>query len=101
MTSKIYTLQVRLWMYPGEFANWYFVTVPKKMSTEIKEGFGKYARGFGSLPVAVTVGKTAWETSIFPDTRSGTYLLPIKAKVRKEEALFADDVIAVSFKVRQ
>ncbi len=27
-----------------------------------------------SIPVRVTVGKTTWETSIFPDKKSQTYL---------------------------
>ncbi len=91
-----YKLSSKLWLYPGESANWHFLTVPKESSQEIKEKYGKKVRGFGSLPVKVTIGKTSWNTSIFPDSRSGTYLLPIKAKVRKAEDLFADDNVTFS-----
>lgn len=74
---------------------WRFLVLPSKEGTEIREKYGKLAKGWGSLPVSITIGKTAWDTSIFPDKKSGTYLLPLKAKVRKAENL-ADDA-AVSF----
>jgi len=35
--------------------------------------------------VSVTLGKTVWETSIFFDRKAGTYVLPLKAAVRKKE----------------
>ena len=79
---------------------WRFLTVPKKESTEIKEKFGKYAKGWGSLPVSVTIGKTTWNTSIFPDKKSGSYLLPLKAKVRKAEDIFDDSVVKFTVTLR-
>ncbi|MEY2665451.1 MAG: hypothetical protein RLZZ480_556 [Candidatus Parcubacteria bacterium] len=75
----------KVWVYPGDFANWHFVTLTKKIGQEIKETKGKSARGFGSLPVEVVIGATTWKTSIFPDKRVGSYLLPLKAQVRKKE----------------
>jgi hypothetical protein len=99
MKQKTYILKEKTWIYPGDFANWYFVTIPKLHSQEIKEKYGKNAKGFGSLPVTVTVGKTAWKTSIFPDRRSGTYLLPLKAKVRKAEEVEAGEYIKFSISV--
>ncbi|MFT5037163.1 MAG: hypothetical protein ACI9VM_000740 [Candidatus Azotimanducaceae bacterium] len=53
-------------LYLG-MSGWHFVGVTKKYSQEIKEKFGKGRRGFGSIPVTVTVGETSWDTSIFPD----------------------------------
>ncbi len=93
MTKKTYTIKEKLWVYPGDMANWHFVTVTKSVGADIKERYGKNARGFGSLPVEVTVGKTVWNTSLFPDKRVGSYLLPIKAKVRKSEELEEGDVV--------
>jgi hypothetical protein len=81
-----YRLRLKPWRYPGDVA-WYFVTLPKKESAAIKKAFGPRARGWGSLPVRVTVGKTSWRTSIFPDAKSGTYLLPLKAAVRAKEGV--------------
>jgi len=50
---------------------------------------------FGSVRVAVTIGTTSWRTSIFPDSKTGTYLLPVKKEVRDAEKLqTGDDVRA-------
>ena len=97
--ASIQKFKASLWLYPGESANWHFITVPKSISTALKESFGANARGWGSLPVSVTIGKTTWTTSIFPDKKSGTYLLPVKAKVRQAEGLFEGDAAAVTLKI--
>lgn len=83
----------KVWIYPGDFANWHFVTLTKKVGQEIKETHGKSARGFGSLPVGVTIGQTTWKTSIFPDKRVGSYLLPLKSQVRKKEDIEAGETV--------
>lgn len=89
----------KVWMYPGEAA-WYFVTLPKKESKELSDLFEHEKRGFGSLPVTVTIGKTSWDTSIFPDKKAGAYLLPLKAEVRKKESVKAKKTITFSLQVR-
>ncbi len=92
-TKRRYRFTTKLWIYPGDAA-WHFLTIPKKESAEIKANFKTVTRGWGSLPVEVTIQKTSWKTSIFPDKRSGTYLLPVKASVRRAEDLYVDDVVA-------
>lgn len=74
---------------------WYFFTVPKRISAQIKKRYGGAAKGWGSLPVTVRMGQTQWETSIFPDTKLGAYVLPVKAAVRKREAVGDGDVVEV------
>jgi hypothetical protein len=96
MKKKSYQMKEKVWLYPGDFANWHFINITKECGQEIKENFGKGAKGFGSLPVEVTIGKTMWKTSIFPDKRIGTYILPLKAKVRKTEDIKAGDIITFS-----
>lgn len=98
-TKTTYALKSKILVYPGMGA-WRFLVLPKKESTEIKMNFGMHAKGWGSLPVAVTVGKTTWDTSIFPDKKSGTYLLPLKAKVRKVEDIYDDDTVAFEIRLR-
>ncbi len=95
--SKIFKIKSRVWLYPG-IAGWHFVGIPRKESEKI-EGLQKLKKGFGSVPVAATVGKTTWNTSIFPDKKSGTYLLPIKVEVRKKENIFSGDEITVTLKI--
>lgn len=86
-------MKAEVWLYPGESANWHFVSVPKNTSAEIRERFGKHSRGFGSLPVKATIGKTDVSTSVFFDGKSGTYILPLKASVRKKEGIVRGDTI--------
>ena len=81
-------------------AAWRFIGIPKAQGTEIRKKFGAHAKGWGSLPVSVTIGKTTWNTSIFPDKKSGSYLLPLKAKVRKAEDIDDDSVVSYSIQLR-
>jgi hypothetical protein len=87
-----YKIRSKVWLYPG-MAGWHFLTIPKKQSEEIKKAFASNARGWGSLPVEVRLGKTTWKTSIFPDKKSGTYLLPLKAEVRRKEGVEHEDTV--------
>ncbi|PIR83917.1 DUF1905 domain-containing protein [Candidatus Kaiserbacteria bacterium CG10_big_fil_rev_8_21_14_0_10_51_14] len=97
--AKTYKTRGKVWLWPGESAAWHFVHVDKKLSEELKEKHGKVKRGFGSIPVKARIGKTSWETSIFPDKRSGTYLLPLKAQVRRAEGIAADDTITFTLEI--
>lgn len=94
----MYTFTSKLWLYDG-FGGWYFVNLPTEMSKEIKERFEPVRKGWKSIYVTATVGKTTWDTSIFPD-KKGYYLLAIKAAVRKAENIHEDDVISVDLKIR-
>lgn len=99
MVKNKYKLKAKVWVYPGPAA-WHFVTLPKKESAQIKKGFQGLERGWGSFPVAVTVGKTTWKTSIFPDKKAGAYLLPIKSEVRKKEKIFEDQTITFNLEIK-
>lgn len=96
----VYHIAGEVWLYPGDAGAWHFVSVDQKHSADIRERFGRHSRGFGSLPVSVTIGKTTWQTSIFPDSKSGTYLLPIKAIVRKKEGVRAGEGIRFTLVIR-
>jgi hypothetical protein len=91
---KTLNFKAKLWLYQGTAA-WHFITVPKKESNILKESKDKIKRGWGSIPIKVTIGKTSWKTSVFPDKKSSYYLLPIKKEVRIKEDLYADETIAI------
>lgn len=95
----VYSVKTKVWLYAGDAA-WHFATVPPKLSAEIKMRHGAKAKGWGSLPVKVTVGTTSWRTSIFPDRKAGAYLLPLRAEVRKKEGIGQGDTIALKIEVR-
>jgi hypothetical protein len=80
-----------LFKYHGPQA-WYFVAIPQDIYQEITK-LPKSTVAFGSIPVRVCIGKSPWKTSLFPDKKSGTYLLPIKASIREKERLEDGDVV--------
>ena len=90
MKYNQYQINAKIWLYPGKAA-WHFVTIPQEISEDIKSLFGDRAKGWGSLPVEVTIGSSVWKTSIFPDKKEGAYLLPLKAEVRKKENIHLGD----------
>ena len=89
----IITVKGKVWKYPG-FGGWHFFTIGKTVSAGIKRVIKGPQRGFGSIYVKAKVGKTEWKTSIFP-TKEGTYLLALKADVRKKEHIEMGDNIKV------
>lgn len=98
MKKSEYRVRSNIWLYPGASA-WHFVTISKTTSATIKKTFAEKTRGWGSLPVEVTLGKTKWKTSIFPDSKSGTYLLPLKAQVRAKEGVAHGDTVSLTIKI--
>lgn len=99
MRPPIYHVHAKLWKWSGKDA-WHFLTLPKAESKEIRELFGDLKRGFGSLRVRVKIGKTSWDTSIFPSAKDQAYLLPIKASVRKNEALQTGATVTFTIELR-
>ncbi|HZM74903.1 MAG TPA: DUF1905 domain-containing protein [Candidatus Limnocylindrales bacterium] len=90
-----------LWIWDARRADsWTFVSLPKDVSEEIRDLAGEGPRrGFGSVPVRVTVGGSSWKTSIFPDAGKGCYVLPIKRAVRQAEGLETGDIATVTVKI--
>ncbi|WOS66332.1 DUF1905 domain-containing protein [Sinorhizobium fredii] len=83
-----------LWLYPGK-GGWHFVTLPADIAGQIKFLAEPKARGWRSEAVIVRIGKTEWTTSVFPDKASGSFLLPVKAEVRRKEKLAAGQSIRI------
>jgi len=86
-----------LWLHSGD-TGWVFATLPADLADEILV-IAPRIGGFGSVPVEVTIGATTWRTSLFPDNRRGSYLLPVKRAVREANHLGVGDEVAVSFRL--
>lgn len=99
MTNKSYAFHSKVWMYPGKAA-WHFITIPQEISQDLKLKYGNLSRGWGSIPVNVTLINNSWNTSIFPDKKSSSYLLPIKKSIRLSEDIVDGDMIAVELGIR-
>ena len=83
-----------LWLWSGEGGSWHFVTVPEDLSGEIRAQSLAHRKGFGSVRVEANVSGVSWRTSVFPQ-KSGGYILPVKADVRRRAGIAAGDEITV------
>jgi Domain of unknown function (DUF1905) len=92
-----FTFTAPLWLYSGKGA-WHFVTLPKTAADEIKF-FNPVAKGFTPIKVTAKIGETAWKTAIFPDSKSGSYVIAIKADIRKKEILNVGDAVEISISI--
>lgn len=98
MARPRFSFTGEVWEHEGPAA-WHFVSLPEAIADEIEATYGHRAAGFGSLRVEVTIGKTRWSTSVFPDRKRGTYVLPLKKEVRAAEHLVAGAPAKVSLAV--
>lgn len=69
------------------YSEWYFVSLPKDTANEIREFFKNFEEGWGRLKTTAKTGNSEWKTAIWFDTKRQTYLLPIKAAIRKKEKI--------------
>lgn len=91
--NKEYKIKAKVWRWPGE-GGWHFVTLDKKLSKEIRN---HYPKGF--VKIHAEIGKTSWDTSLFPHKQSQSYLLSVKSSVRKKEGIFEGDEIRIKFRI--
>jgi hypothetical protein len=87
-----------LWLWSGENGSWHFFTVPEEQSDEIRAHCLAFQRGFRSARVEATIGDVTWRTSAFP-MKSGGYVLPVKAEVRRKAGIAAGDEITVEIEL--
>ncbi len=92
------TVNGPLWLWSGEGGSWHFITVPEDQSGELRaESLASY-RGFGSVKVEAIINGVTWRTSVFP-LKSGGYILPVKAKVRRDAGIAAGDTVTVAIEL--
>ncbi len=86
-----------IWFWRGP-APWYFVTVPEQQCRELKAIAGVVTYGWGMIPVDATIGNTAYYTALWP--KDGSYIVPIKARIRRAEDIEEGDLVTVRLEVR-
>jgi hypothetical protein len=89
-----FSVEIWFWKGPSPF---HFVTVPEAESVELHAVSSLASYGWGVIPVTAKVGRTSWETSLFP--KNGGYLVPVKVSVRDAEGLELGDTVAVTLTV--
>ena len=103
--SEPLTFTAPLWQWQpreqrGDGGAWFFVTVPRELSEDIRDQLTGPPKGFGSVRVSVEAGESRWETSVFPDSDTGCFALPVKKAVRVAEQVDDGDELTVTLLVR-
>ena len=93
-----YFFRGELWQYP-EQAGWHFITLPRDLAEELQDDAGPFRKAFGSLKVGVVIGGQRWSTSLFPDSRSSSYLLPVKKAIRTAAGIRVGDEVDVELEL--
>ncbi len=85
-----------IWQYSTLKGSWYFVSLPVEISNEIRENWKWQEEGWGRLKATARINHTEWETAIWFDSKMKTYLLPLKADVRRKEKLEFGNFTSIS-----
>ena len=94
MKATRYSFRGKIWKYKGS-SGWHFVTLPKNISVRIRKNHAHLEEGWGRMKCIACIGKIKWNTSIWYDSKAKSFLLPLKASVRRTESLELDSVVSV------
>jgi hypothetical protein len=85
-----------VWYWRGP-APWHFVTVPAEYAPDLAEVAKRVSYGWGCLPSSARLGDTTFTTALIP--KDGSYLVPLKADVRRREKVEVGDIVTVGLTV--
>ena len=80
----------------GAPCGWHFISFPKDVAKKIRENHKWQEEGWGRMKATVKIGGSEWKTSIWFDTKHDTYLLPVKAEIRRKEKIEIEKDVDVS-----
>lgn len=86
--------QVIEWRGPAPY---YYAPLPAEVAAEIAAVKKRASYGWGVIPVHAEIAGVAFETSLFP--KDGTYLLPLKDKVRRPLGVTVGDAVEVEMAI--
>jgi len=89
-----YEFSAIVWQYSGQ-GNWYFVSLPVELASEIRQHSKWQEEGWGRMKAKAKIGQTDWESAIWYDKKHGTYLLPLKKVIRLKEQIEVGKIITV------
>ena len=92
------TATSELWLWSGGTGSWHFLTIPEELTAELRAQTLARRSGFGSVRVVARIAEVEWRTSVFPQ-KSGGYLLPVKADVRRRAGIGAGDLVTVEIEL--
>lgn len=92
-----YAFSAKVFHYSSspEITGWTMVALPKELSVAIRNDFKGLEEGWGRMKVVAKIGNSEWQTAIWFDTKHETYLLPLKALIRKKEKILPEMMVNV------
>jgi hypothetical protein len=89
-----YIFTASVWQHPSP-GGWYFVSLPIESSEEIRLNMKWQEEGWGRMKAKAKIRETLWDTAIWYDTKLQTYILPLKAEIRKKEKIEIGNILYV------
>lgn len=93
-----FTVRGKVWRYDGP-AGWFFVSLSRRQAAQVRATPMVAKVGWGYVPVVARVGDTEWRTTLFPSTKDETYLIALKADVRKREGIAVGDAVVIDVRL--
>ena len=87
--------EVIYWRGPSPF---FFAPIPPRHVAELRRVSKLVTYGWGMIPVEATINAVTFSTSLYP--KDETYLLPLKAEVRRKSDITAGDAISVEMTIQ-
>ena len=89
-----FTATIIEWRGPSPY---FYARLPAAEAGAVREMSKLVSYGWGAVPVTATIASVTFTTSLFP--KDGTYLLPIKAAVRKRAGVTVGDLVAIEMRI--
>ena len=98
MHSIKYSFEANVWKHDSD-GGWHFVSLPEDISSDIRMHLKHFEEGWGRLKAKALLKESTWDTAIWFDTKRNTYLLPIKANIRRKFNVKAGDQLNLTITV--
>jgi hypothetical protein len=87
--------EIVYWRGPSPF---FFAPIPSGLAETIRSVAKRVSYGWGMIPVAAKVGGVAFSTAMF--ARNDTYVLPLKADVRRRANITGGDIVTIEIVIQ-
>ena len=97
MKRKRFKIKNKVFLWPGMQAAWHFIYIDGLIKDKIVKAATTHHMGM--IRVQATLGKTVWETSLFPNKKENCYIVALKKSVRQAEGIFDGDEVTIELEL--
>lgn len=97
----MFDFQATIWLRNDgkQTASRYFITVPKDIADPLRESYKNTRRKGVSVAIQARIGFLTRNTSMFYSKQHQTYILPIKADIRKQLQIKNNDQVYINITI--